>query len=145
MSRHLSEDQIAQCIVGDADRAEAQHVRECLECSTELNRFSKSVALFQASIQEQIRARIALVPPPAASKPAGSSSRTARWVLVAAAAVVLVVLPFVRTGIKPEAFTEPAYTEADPDAVMNRVNVHLARTVPAPMEPLMLGLPDMNP
>ena len=63
----------------------------------------------------------------------------------AAAAVVLAVLPFVRTGIKPEAFTEPAYTEADPDAVMNRVNLHLARTVPAPMEPLMLGLPDMNP
>ena len=71
--------------------------------------------------------------------------RTQRWILVAAAAIVLVVLPFIRPGNNPEAVPEPASVEADPDAVMNRVNLHLARTVPEPMEPLMMGLPDMNP
>jgi anti-sigma factor RsiW len=145
MNRHLSEDQIARCIVGEATIAEAQHVRECPECGAELNRFSKSVAQFQSSIRERINDRIALVPSVAVSRPYSAGTRIQRWVLVAAVAVILVVLPFIRTGNKPKALPEPAYTEADPDAVMNRVNLHLSRTVPAPMEPLMLGLPDMNP
>jgi hypothetical protein len=145
MNRHLSEDQIARCIVGQSTIAEVQHARECSECGEELNRFSKSVAMFQSSVHERIKDRIALAPSIAVSRSSGVGTRTQRWVLVAAAAVVLVVLPFIRTGNKPEAFSEPASTEADPDAVMNRVNLHLARTVPEPMEPLMMGLSDMNP
>jgi|GEM_PF-2380274 len=144
MNRHLSEDQIARCIVGEADSAEAQHARECVECSADLDRFSRSVALFRSGIQKQINARITLVPTSAVSKPSGADTQTPRWVLVAAAAVVLVVLPFVRAGNKPEAPPEDAFTETDPDAVMNRINLDLGRTVPAPMEPLMLGLPDLN-
>ena len=145
MNKHLSEDQIARCIVGEATTAEVRHARECSECEAQLNRFRKSVALFQSSIHEQIDHRIALVPSIAVSKLSGKGSRTARWLLVAAAAGALVVLPFIRIGNKPEALPESLSKEADPDAVMNRVNLHLARTVPAPMEPLMLGIPDMNP
>jgi len=145
MNRHLSEDQIARCIVGQGASAEMQHARECPECGAELNLFNKSVALFQSSIHQQIFHRIALVPSVAVSRPTGAGTRTHRWVLVAAAAVVLVVLPFIRTGSKPEAFPVPAFTETDPDAVMNRVNLDLSRTVPAPMEPLILGLPGLNP
>jgi hypothetical protein len=145
MNRHLSEDQIARCIVGQGTSKEMQHARECPECGAELNRFHKSVAVFQSSVHEQIDNRLSQVPSIAVSKPSEVDTRTQRWVLVAAAAVVLVVLPFIRTGNKQEAFPEPASAEADPDAVMNRVNLHLARTVPEPMEPLMMGLPDMNP
>jgi len=145
MNRHLTEDQFARCIVGQATIAEVHHARECPECGAELNRFGKSVALFQRSVRAQIDGRIAQVPSIAVSKPTGVGTRTQRWVLLAAAAVVLVVLPFVRTGNKPEAFPEPISSATDPDAVMNRVNLDLARTVPAPMEPLMMGLPDMNP
>jgi hypothetical protein len=144
MNKHLSEDQIARCIVGEAASAEVQHAGECPECGAELNRFGKSVALFQSSIREKIDARISRVPSTVA-KPLGAGTQVPRWVLVAATAVVLVVLPFIRTGSKPEALPEPVFTETDPDAVMNRVNLHLARTVPAPMEPLMLGIPDVNP
>jgi anti-sigma factor RsiW len=145
MNRHLSEDQMARCIVGEATIAEARHARECSKCGEELNRFSKSVGLFQSSIQELIDNRMALVPSSAVSRPSVNDAQIQRWVLVGAAAVALVVLPFVRTGNEPVAIPEPESTAADPDAVMNRVNLHLARTVPAPMEPLMLGLPDMNP
>jgi anti-sigma factor RsiW len=145
MNKHLSEDQIARCIVGQANIAEVQHARECSECGAEVKGFSNSVALFQSSIRDQIDDRIALVPTSAVSKPSRAGTQTPRWVLVAAASVVLVVLPFIRTGNKPEALPADAFTETDPDAVMNRVNLHLARTVPAPMEPLMLGIPDVNP
>ena len=144
MNRHLSEDQIARCIVGQATIAEVQHARECPECGAELNRFSKSISLFQNSIQERVNARIALVPTAAVLRPSEAGTRAPRWVLVAAAAVVLVVLPFIRSGNNPTT-SEAVSIETDPDAVMNRVNLDLARTVPAPMEPLMLGIPDVNP
>ena len=145
MSMHLSDDQFARCIVGRATIAERQHCRDCPQCGTELNRFNIAVSMFQSAIHEQINDRIALVPSTPVRKPSAVGTRTHRWVLVVAAAVVLVVIPFIKTGNKPEALPEPVSTETDPDAVMNRVNSHLARTVPAPMEPLMLGLPDMNP
>ena len=143
MNRHLSEDQIARCVVGEAAGSEVQHARECLECGGELNRFRKSLALFQNSIQERVNARIALVPTAAVLRPSEAGTRAPRWVLVAAAAVVLVVLPFIRSGNNPTT-SEVLSIETDPDAVMNRVNLDLTRTVPAPMEPLMLGLPDLN-
>jgi hypothetical protein len=145
MNRHLSQGGIARCIVGQAAVAEMQHARECRECGAELDRFDKSLNLFQSSIRERINNRIALVPTAAVSRPSGAGKLAPRWILVAAAAVILVVLPFMRTGNKLEEYSQPASTEVDPDAVMNRVNLHLARTVPAPMEPLMLGIPDMNP
>jgi len=144
MNRHLSEDQIARCIVGQATTTQLQHARECPECGAEVNRFTKCVALFQSSMHEHIKDRIALVPLVTVSKPSRVGTRMHRWVLVAAAAVILVVLPFIRTGNSP-ATSEAVSIETDPDAVMNRVNLDLARTVPAPMEPLMLGLPDLNP
>jgi len=145
MNRHLSEDQIARCIVGQAAVAELHHARECRECGAELDRFTKSLDLFQSSIRERINGRIALVPAVAVSRRARAGTLAPRWILVAAAAAILVVLPFMRPGNKLEEYPQPASTEVDPDAVMNRVNLHLARTVPAPMEPLMLGIPDMNP
>jgi hypothetical protein len=145
MTRHLSDDQIARCIVGRATTSELQHSRECPECGAELNRFSKAVSLFQSAVRQQIDDRIALRPSTSVSKPSGAGMRAQRWVLVAAAAVILVVLPFIRNGHKPEKFPEPIAAETDPDAVMNRVSLHLAQTVPAPMKPLLLGIPNMNP
>jgi hypothetical protein len=85
-----------------------------------------------------------LRPSVAVSKPS-EPMRAQRWFLIAAAAVVLVVLPFIRNGHKQEKLPEPISTETDPDAVMNRVSLHLAQTVPAPMKPLLLGIPNMNP
>lgn len=145
MNRHLTEDQIARCIVGQANVEEVQHARDCPECGAELGRFSKSLDLFQCSIRERINDRIAIVPTVAISRRSEAGGQTSRWILVAVAAVVLVILPFIRTGNQPGPFPKPASTEMDPNAVMDRVNLHLARTVPAPMEPLMLGVPDMNP
>jgi hypothetical protein len=37
--------------------------------------------------------------------------------------------------------SEQVFTETNPDAVMDRVNRHLSRTVPAPMEPMMSLIP----
>jgi len=144
MSNHLSEHQFARCLTGQATNAELLHSRECPECSVELNLFTEAISLFQGAVREKVDDRIARTPSFVHSKPSGARTQTQRWVLVAVASAVLILLPFIRIGNKPEDFPEP-FTKVDADAVMNRVNLHLTRTVPAPMEPLLLGLPDMNP
>ena len=145
MNSHLSDDQFARCIVGRATSAELQHSRECAQCGAELSRFRKAVSLFQSAVRKDIDNRIALFPSVRVSRPADTSIWKQRWVLVAAAAIVLMVLPFIRTGDKTEEFPGPVSSAADPEAVMNRVNLQLSRNVPAPMEPLLLGLPDLKP
>jgi hypothetical protein len=145
MSSHLSDDQFARCIVRQATSAELRHSEECPQCSAELNRFGGSLLLFQSAIQEQVDDRIARHPAEPGLKHSISAARSHRWVLVAAASVVLMVLPFIGMGNKPQEIPEPISVAADPEAVMNRVGIHLSRNVPGPMEPLLLGLPDMNP
>jgi len=145
MSKHLSDYQFARCLAGQATDAELQHTRECSECETELGHFAESMSLFKRTVRDQVEDRIERSPSVIVPKPSAARVPMQRWVLVAAAAAVLMVLPFIRVGSKTEKFPQPSATELDPDAVMNRVSLHLARTVPAPMEPLMLGVPDINP
>lgn len=141
MNRHLSEDQIARCIVSQATQEELLHSRDCPECAARLNHFGDAIFRFQRVIDERVDNRIALHPSVAVSRPVGGGFRLQRWALVAAVATVLVVLPFIREGSQPEQFPQPLSVETDADAVMNRVNLHLARSVPSPMQPLLLGLP----
>jgi hypothetical protein len=42
---------------------------------------------------------------------------------------------------KPQKVDEQLSTETNPVAIMDRVNLHLSRTVPAPMEPMMSLIP----
>ena len=145
MTAHLSENQFARCLAGQATTAELGHTRECTECESELNRFAEAISMFQGDVRQRVLHRIARRPLVTISKPAAAHTVTRRWVLVAAAAAGLVILPLSEIGKKQSSVLQPISAESDADAVMNRVNLHLARTVPAPMEPLMLGLPDMNP
>ena len=141
MSDHLSEDQFAKCIVGRSTRAELQHIRECPECSVELERFGKTLSLFRTAVRDRIDDRVALHPPdeaPLRRREAGIS--TLRWAWVTAAIVALVI-PLFMSEKKPQKVDEQLSTETNPVAIMDRVNLHLSRTVPAPMEPMMSLIP----
>jgi len=145
MSRHLSDDQFARCIVGQATIAELQHSQECPECGAELNLFGGTVSVFRSVVRDRIDLRLSQQPSAPLMKPTGASIPRQRWALIAAAAVVLVALPFIRTGSKPQEFAVPISAPPDAEEVMNRVSLHLSRTVPSPMEPLLLGLSKRNP
>jgi hypothetical protein len=56
-------------------------------------------------------------------------------------ALLVAVVPFFMRENKPHEAVEQASTEISPDALMDRVNLHLSRTVPAPMEPVMFLIP----
>lgn len=141
MSDHLSEDQFAKCIVGRSAREELQHIRECPECSAELERFGKTLSLFRTTVRDRIDDRVAFHPSggtPFRRREAGIS--TLRWAWVTAAIVALVI-PLLMSENKQQKVQEQVSTETNAVAIMDRVSLHLSRTVPAPMEPVMSLIP----
>ena len=56
------------------------------------------------------------------------------WTLAAATLIAALALPFFISRTKPNA---KARAEVSPEAVMERLNRHLAGTVPEPMEPML--------
>ena len=143
MSNHLSQEEFAKCIVGQSARAELQHIRECPQCSTELERFNSTLSQFRTVVRDRIDDRIAMHPNMASLKPAGASIASFRLAWVGAAVLAL-VLPLLISETKPRKHNVQQVvveTSGDADAVMKRVNLHLSRTLPAPMEPMMGLIP----
>src|SRR5262245_45771918 len=141
MSYHLSEDQFAKCIIGRSTREELQHLKGCPECSVELERFGEMLSLFRTAVRDRIDDRVAFRPSertPLNRREDGIS--TLRWARVTAAIVALVI-PLFMSENKQRKTDEPVSTETNPVAIMDRVNLHLSRTVPAPMEPMMSLIP----
>jgi hypothetical protein len=134
MSHHLSENQFEACILGHAGPAELTHINDCPDCRAEFQRFSKSLSLFRRAVWDLADDRAALsssnVTAPAVST---TNIPKWRWALVVATFVVAVAIPILVGETNPPKPTE----QMSPEAVMERLNRHLARTVPAPMEPVM--------
>jgi hypothetical protein len=146
MSKHLSEDQFAKCLVGQSTSAELQHITECADCNNELDRLAATLSLFRNALRDRIDARVASQAPrvsrlPLRHHPDASGIPQWRWALAAAAVVVLVTVPFLTREKEPQTVVEKAPPQMDPDALMNAVNLHLSRTVPAPMERMISLMP----
>lgn len=125
MNNHLSQDQFEECVSGKAGPPELEHLSHCAECRAEVERFRSGIALFRRAVQDM--AESATVVHAARGIPEWS------WALAAAALVAAIVLPFFISRPKPTANTEAGLS---PEAVMERLNRHLAGTVPEPMEPM---------
>jgi hypothetical protein len=140
MSNHLSQDQFEKCILGGTAPSAVEHLSECPECRAEVERFSKALTLFRRAVHDL------------ADEPAGldtasftKSSRALpgiprwRWAVATATLAAAIVLSFFIPRPKPipNAPAEISPAELSPEAVMERLNRHLARTVPEAMEPAM--------
>jgi anti-sigma factor RsiW len=143
MSNHLSEDQIAKCIAGQPAASERQHIEACTACRVELERFDQAVSMFRRAIEGCVGRRIASGPAAAtALRPPAGLRRMWRWALIAAAALLLIIVPLLRSRTElPQQVDEPA-APMDADTLMRAVNLHLSRTVPAPMEPVLALIPN---
>jgi hypothetical protein len=53
----------------------------------------------------------------------------------------VIIVPFLTSTTAPRGVIESTPTPTDPEALMESVNLHLARTIPAPMEPILALLP----
>jgi anti-sigma factor RsiW len=145
MNMHLSQDQLSMCILGRATPEEQQHGRECPECNAELARFEGPVATFRVAMQDWSD-RESVPPLAEVSAFLGKQPRFSNpvwgWVPVAMA-VIIVVLTAIPIYVQQRNLQQvQAEESARRDALlMEAVNIHLSRTLPAPMEPIMALVP----
>jgi hypothetical protein len=140
MNKHLSEDQFAKCAAAPPDTEERQHLAECQECRAETERFHDALSSFRNAIRHRIDSRLESRPFLTTTKPVKAGTRL-RWALLAAAAVFLVAVPFFRNESTSPQTSGQISSEPDAEAVMKRVHLHLSRTMPAPMEPMLSLIP----
>ena len=135
MNNHLSQDQFERCVLAGGGPSEMEHMSECPECRGEVERFSKGLALFRRAVRDLAEDPFAMQEadfPTVA--PAATGATGWRWTLAAAGLIAAIMLPFFITVPGPVGKV-PA--KLSPEAVMERLNRHLARTLPEPMEPMM--------
>lgn len=138
MNHHLSHKQFAQGFVGEFTIAERQHINDCAGCSAELERFGSMLSSFRSAIRDRIDAssgaRVAIAPP-------RSQGTNWRLALGAAAVVFLGIFPFLASERLSRDAAKDASDVTNPNALMDAINLHLARPVPAPMEPMFFLMP----
>ena len=142
MKSHLSQDQFAKCVVAPPGDKERRHLAECSACSAELKRFESALLSFRSAIRTRIDERTELRTPVfALARPECSHTRKWQLGIVGVAAVVFAVLPLLVPINKSSRSSRRSIEQTDPNTVMERVHLHLSRTVPGPMEPVLSLIP----
>ena len=135
MNPHLSQERFARCFVGAATSEELRHVAACSTCRLELEDFGKTMSSLRHAIRGRVDAHLELQPfVPREPQPLTMT----RWALVAAVVLLLGMAPFLTTYPVKES---RRISVSSAEALMDSINVHLSRTVPSPMEPMMSLLP----
>ena len=138
--KHLSSDEITAYLIGDRAPEQQQHVRECAECRTEIERLERPLAWFGSAVKQwsdQQAESWSGSRRPDQSLPGGSRRRSLRLPSAIAATVLfaLAAVPIYRSiqkGRAPE-----SHAIVVPDAVLlEQVEAGIARAVPPPLEPL---------
>src|SRR5262249_50303713 len=142
MNKHLTDDQIAKCGAGQSTGEERRHIQECTACQGKLDRLDNSISLFRSAIRDRIDARVALHAPEILleERPLVVTTPLWQWTVVIVVSFVLITIPFFIT--RPQQFIDSASSATDADTLMREINLHLSRTIPAPMEPIMKLIPD---
>jgi len=140
MKPHLSQEQFARCFLGTAASEERRHLLDCAECRQELESFATSVASLRSAIRGRVDANDgAHTATQPVFSPGFDRMPQVRWALASAAILLIGMLPLLTT--LPARNVQPAPVATSPEALMNAINVHLSRTVPSPMEPMMSLVP----
>lgn len=127
MKQHLSDRQIAAWMTGERTAEAEAHVRECAQCGAEVARLESAVAAFRGSVREW---SAGVAGQSAVRSPA---PRALRLVLATAMLAILAGVPIYRT-VERQRQEEQARADA---LLLEQVDAGLARSVPAPMEPLL--------
>jgi anti-sigma factor RsiW len=142
MSNHLSETQLAAAIVNGLTPEEQQHVSVCSQCSAELEAFQATVGLFRGSYRGVVDAQLAREVCRPTRAPEATHRPLGLWGLAAAMIALVMAVPFLYdNGVLTRVPGESA-ADTNPDALMKSIQAHLSRTVPGPMEPMLIFVRD---
>jgi anti-sigma factor RsiW len=141
MNEHLSSAQLAKSFVDGPSGLELQHITGCAQCRAELDRLGEAVSSFRSAVRARVDAQVESTAPGIAVSTSRLPTRAPKWVWLWGGAAVagLVLVPFFVRERKSQEPVHEAIAQEDADALMGAINLHLMRTVPAPMEPI-LGL-----
>ena len=128
MNNHLTPEQISNWVIGERSPETQQHAGQCLECRAELDRLQDALTSFRGSVLQWAGAQT-----PAFKTTRRFRAHSLRWVLATAAVVLLAVIPIYKNRTDRQREAE-ALTDTQ---LMEQVNSHLSRGVPAAMEPFM--------
>ena len=116
---------------------------ECSQCAAELEGFHGTVNSFRSSFRELIDTQLASnldlsTPPQSAHRP------IALWGLAAAMIAMVIAVPAFHDNMGPKRVAGESAADTDPNALMNSIQTHLSRTVPGPMEPILIFVRDRD-
>jgi hypothetical protein len=137
MNGHFSSEQISQWMIGERTAQDEEHARQCPECAAKVAGFESAIALFRESVRDcGERYGRPEIPSPAGVRRARRNfvARPSRWAPVAAALLLLAAIPIYTSSRERRRQAEMARADA---ALLEQVDVGIARAVPAPMEPLV--------
>lgn len=127
--RHLSSDQLSECILGEPDPSIARHISTCPACRAELGNFRESLGEFRGAVrcwsENQAHAALAIHACPSESRSWIASHQFALALLLAA---VCILASMVWHGGER--------APAGDAVLLNQVDAQVSRSVPSSMEPL---------
>jgi hypothetical protein len=138
MKQHLSERELAVGIVKGFSPRERQHLADCSQCAAEPETFQRTVASFRTSFRELVDAqpargvRLSTDTPQSAHHPIGLLG------LAAAMVAMILAVPAFHDNVVQSRLTEEGSADTNPDMLMKSIHAHLSRTVPGPMEPILI-------
>jgi ribosomal protein S14 len=131
MSQHLSSQQILDWMNGEFSQEASRHVRNCEQCSGEVERLTSALGMFRSAVRdtaEQLGERQYVFEMP-------RRSFSLRWVAAAAALLLLAGLPIYRVKLEQERQLAAQIAREDAE-LMSQVEAELSAGVAGPMKPL---------
>ena len=135
MTKHLSSTQISKVLADDSTAEEIRHIRDCAECTAALAQFRETFLVFRGSVKLWTEQAGGAAGPNTASLRSESRAFTLRRLAMGTAFAILIFLVFLPVYQN----VNNRHRELGPDdaLLLEQINAHLSRAVPAPMEPLM--------
>lgn len=136
-ARHLSSEQLSECVMGQPSPAVARHIHDCRSCGAELESLRAAMGAFRGAVhawsedQAGRYSENAAAAIPSAGPPphAGMLSHQLAWALLIAVVCAIASFVLPRHGAENTAGSDTA--------LLNQVDAQVSRTAPSSMEPLM--------
>lgn len=134
MSRHLSERQMSEWVLGERSPDAEQHVGECAHCRKAVSGAAQALAAFRQSARQWSESELG-----AAAANAWKTERARPWITFrslrwACMAAMVSVLAGVSVVWPPKPAAEDSAADA---ALLERVDADVSQTVPDSMAPLV--------
>jgi hypothetical protein len=142
MSKHLSEKELAAAIVNGLTPQEQQHVAECPQCSAELEVFHGTLSSFRSRFRGAVDAQLAVGVRRPTRVPEVTHRPIGLWGLAATMILMVMAIPFLYDNAIPSRVPGESAADTNPDVLMKSIQAHLSRTVPGPMEPMLIFVRD---